>query len=391
MSNATGDEAVRAAPPAPVGADAEVGEPVTPVAAVVKGGGPGASAVSTDSPAADAELVRMVAAAEARSRSAASAPLRLMAVHAHPDDESSKGAATLAKYADEGVGVVVVSCTGGERGDVLNPNFDAEGVDIPQVRLAEMARAAEILGVAHVWLGFEDSGYHEGAPDTWSLPPGTFGDLDPDVEIEALVKVVRAFRPHVMTTYDENGGYPHPDHIRTHIVSVGAFEAAGDPDAYPDAGDPWQPLKLYYNSGSRKRIFAINDAVRERTGEGPFDEWVKYLAEHPRADRSDLVTTRVPVVGYLDARDAALRAHATQIDPQSHWFAVPRDLEEEIWGTDDYELARSLVDPPRRSSGAGASDAPDGDAAAGAERAGGDAGATVETDLFEGLRERVQR
>src|SRR6478609_8754704 len=164
--------------------------------------------------------------AAARSAAAQLAPLRLMAVHAHPDDESSKGAASLAKYSAEGAGVVVVSCTGGERGDILNPKLDIEGVDIPALRISEMARAAEILGVAHVWLGFHDSGYHEGPPESWELPPGSFGALDADEEIAALVRVVRQFRPHVMTTYDENGGYPHPDHIRCHVVSVGAVAVA---------------------------------------------------------------------------------------------------------------------------------------------------------------------
>ena len=164
-----------------------------------------------------------------------------------------------------------------------------------------------------------------------------------------------------MTTYDENGGYPHPDHIRCHVVSVGAFEAAGDPEAYPEAGEPWQPLKLYYNVGfSRERILAINDAVKERTGEGPFDEWIQRFADNPRPDPASRITTQIPVADYFAARDAALKAHETQIDPDSHWFAVPHDLEAEIWGTDDYELARSLVDttaaggrPVRRCPGAG--------------------------------------
>ena len=100
-------------------------------------------------------------------RAALAAPLRLMAVHAHPDDESSKGAATLAKYSADGVGVVVVSCTGGERGDVLNKKLTIDSAEIPALRIREMARAAEILGVAHVWLGFHDTGYHEG--DTGDL------------------------------------------------------------------------------------------------------------------------------------------------------------------------------------------------------------------------------
>ncbi len=96
--------------------------------------------------------------ADERTRAALSSPLRLMAVHAHPDDESSKGAASLAKYSAEGAGVVVVSCTGGERGDILNPKLSTDGVDVPALRITEMAKAAEILGVAHVWLGFHDSG-----------------------------------------------------------------------------------------------------------------------------------------------------------------------------------------------------------------------------------------
>ena len=303
----------------------------------------------------------LTANAERRAQAAAAAPLRLMAVHAHPDDESSKGAPSLAKYAADGVGVMVVSCTGGERGDILNPKFANADIDMHVLRQSEMARAAEILGVAHTWLGFEDSGYHEGPPDSWELPPGSFGALDPQVETAALVKVVRAFRPQVMTTYDENGGYPHPDHIRCHVISMAAFEAAGDPEAFPDAGPPWQPLKLYYNVGfSRARLLAINEAVRERTGEGPFDEWIARFSEHPRPDPGERITTRVPASDYFGHRDAALKAHETQIDPDSHWFAVPHDIESAVWGTDDYELARSLVDSP-----------------------------VPEDDLFAGVRDRV--
>lgn len=303
----------------------------------------------------------LLAGARKRAEAAAAADLRMMAVHAHPDDESSKGAPSLAKYAADGVGVLVVSCTGGERGDILNPKFTDTHFDIASLRIAEMARAAEILGVAHTWLGFEDSGYHEGEPATWKLPEGSFGALDVEIETEALVRVVRAFRPHVMTTYDENGGYPHPDHIRCHVISMAAFEAAGDPDAFPEAGEPWQPLKLYYNVGfSRARIVAINEAVRKRTGDGPFDEWIQRFADNPRPDPGTRITTKIPAADFFDKRDLALRAHETQIDPSSHWFAVPHDIEASVWGTDDYELARSLVN----------TDVP-------------------ESDLFAGIRERV--
>ncbi|RIJ69777.1 mycothiol conjugate amidase Mca [Nakamurella silvestris] len=284
-----------------------------------------------------------------------------MAVHAHPDDESSKGAATLAKYSAEGLGVMVVSCTGGERGDVLNPRLQDKSIDVTALRRQEMANAAAILGVAHEWLGYEDSGYHEGEPDTWELPPGSFADLDPEIEIEALVRLVRTFKPHVMTTYDENGGYPHPDHIRCHVVSMGAFEAAGDPTRFPDAGEPWQVSKLYYNVGfSMKRMIAINDAVVATGAEGPFQEWIERFQGTERTDPFDRATTHIDVVDYFQARDDALKAHETQIDPDAHWFAVPHEIEAAVWRTDDYELARSNVETE-----------------------------TPETDLFAGVRERL--
>ncbi|MFN8043191.1 MAG: mycothiol conjugate amidase Mca [Mycobacterium sp.] len=163
--------------------------------------------------------------------------LRLMAVHAHPDDESSKGAATLARYAAEGHRVLVVTLTGGERGDILNPAMDLPEVRgrIADIRRDEMAKAAEILGVEHHWLGFEDSGLPEGDPPP-PLPDGCFALVPLEEPVAELVKVIRDFRPHVMTTYDENGGYPHPDHIRCHQVSVAAFEAAGGRRLHPDAG-----------------------------------------------------------------------------------------------------------------------------------------------------------
>src|SRR5450432_3985873 len=147
--------------------------------------------------------------------------LRLMAVHAHPDDESSKGAAAMARYVRDGVDVLVCTLTGGERGDILNKAMDRPEVraDLPAVRRAEMARAREILGVDQQFLGFTDSGLPEGDPLP-PLPAGCFA-LEPlEAAARPLVAAVREFRPHVMLTYDENGGYPHPDHIMTHKVSV---------------------------------------------------------------------------------------------------------------------------------------------------------------------------
>jgi mycothiol S-conjugate amidase len=274
-------------------------------------------------------------------------PLRLMTVHAHPDDESSKGAATSARYVAEGHEVMVVTCTGGEAGSILNPAMERPEVlaDLPAIRRAEMALAAEILGVQHRWLGFVDSGLPEGDPKP-PLPEGCFALQDLDVATRPLVALMREFRPHVVITYDENGGYPHPDHIRCHEISVAAFDAAGDADRYPGTGAPWQPLKLYYSHGfSKARLQAFHDALTARGLESPYDEW---LANWPadRRDPGERVTTRVQCADWFDVRDKALIAHATQIDPTSRWFLVPLDIQRKVWPFEEYELVRSLVDAP---------------------------------------------
>jgi mycothiol S-conjugate amidase len=280
-------------------------------------------------------------------RSSAEGPLRMLTVHAHPDDESSKGAATCARYVDEGREVMVVTCTGGERGSILNPAMDRPGIldEMPAVRREEMARAASILGVQHRWLGFVDSGLPEGDPPP-PLPEGSFALGDVDEQVEALVAVIREFRPHVLVTYDERGGYPHPDHIRTHEISVVAFDAAGDPDRHPQAGPPWQPLKLYYSHGfSRARLEAFHAALLARGLESPYGEWLaNWSADFP--DPGSRVTTRVQCADWFPVRDEALRAHATQIDPTSRWFLVPQEIQREVWPTEDYELVRSLVESP---------------------------------------------
>jgi mycothiol S-conjugate amidase len=270
--------------------------------------------------------------------------LRLMAVHAHPDDESSKGAATMAKYVAEGVDVLVVTCTGGERGSVLNPKLDRPEIweNMATLRREEMERAREILGVRQDWLGFVDSGFPEGDPLP-PLPEGCFG-LEPVEQAAApLVKLMREFRPHVVTTYDEDGGYPHPDHVMCHKVSVAAFDAAGDPERYPELGEPWQPLKLYYHmSFSLARVGALHEAMLAAGLESPYAEWLaKWDASRDKGHR---VTTRVPCADYFEVRDDALRAHATQVDPDGSWFHVPLAVQKEAWPTEDYELARCLVE-----------------------------------------------
>src|SRR4051812_22803257 len=270
--------------------------------------------------------------------------LRLLHVHAHPDDESSKGAATTAKYVAEGVDVHVVTCTGGERGSILNPNMDRPDVlaNIAEIRRQEMDRAREILGVTQDWLGFVDSGWPEGAPPP-PLPEGCFALIPVEEAAVPLVRLIRSFRPHVVTTYDENGGYPHPDHIMCHKVSVEAFDAAPDPTRYPGTGEPWKPLKLYYQmTFHRPRFQALHDGMLAAGLESPYSERLEQWEENE--DHFKRVTTQVPCADYFEARDRALLAHATQVDPTSFWFACPLEVQQKAWPTEDYELARSLVE-----------------------------------------------
>ncbi len=276
--------------------------------------------------------------------------LRLMAVHAHPDDESSKGAATMAKYVAEGAEVLVVTCTGGERGSVLNPKLDRPEIwrDMATIRRTEMAAAQEILGVDHAWLGFVDSGLPEGDPLP-PLPEGCFALQDVRTAAAPLVGLMRRFRPHVVATYGEDGGYPHPDHVMCHRVSVAAFEAAGDPDRYPEQGEPWQPLKLYYHVGfHRARVVAVHEAMLAADLESPYAEWLARWEERSRDHRAQQITTRVECSKYFPVRDDALRAHATQVDPDGFWFQVPMEVQQRVWPTEDYELVRSLVDGPEQ-------------------------------------------
>ncbi|MFC3898107.1 mycothiol conjugate amidase Mca [Lentzea rhizosphaerae] len=271
--------------------------------------------------------------------------LRLMAVHAHPDDESSKGAATMARYIAEGHDVMVVTCTDGGAGSILNPAMDRPDVleNMVEIRREEMATAAKILGIQHRWLGFKDSGLPEGDPKP-PLPEGCFALVPLEESVPSLVQVIREFRPHVVVTYDENGGYPHPDHIRTHEISMAALDAAADPEFQPSLGEAWETQKVYYSHGfSRAKLMAFHEAMEARGMESPYTEWLANWDAN-RPDVMDRVTTQVECADYFEIRDEALKAHATQIDPTSRWFAIPQDLQREVWPTEEYELVRSQVD-----------------------------------------------
>ena len=297
-----------------------------------------------------AETESGTAGAASAAGAASTAPLCIVTVHAHPDDEASKGAPTMARYSAHGVRTVLVCCTGGEEGDVNNPALkavgqpfhgldrDAERALLAQVRPRELAAAAAVIGFDEViMLGYHDSGMVDSPVNS---NPNCFHMADIDEAVGRLVKIIRAERPQILVTYgDEQSGYPHPDHIKVHDVSILAFDRSGDARWYPEFGAPWQPLKMYYSAWSRKRIIAIHEAMLELRGSSPFDEnWFK------RPDVDKRITTRIEIGEYYWARSGALRAHATQVDAnESFWFGLSDAELASVYPWEDWILAKSLV------------------------------------------------
>ena len=294
----------------------------------------------------------------------ATTPLCLLSVHAHPDDEASKGAATVAKYAAEDIRGVLVCCTGGEEGEILNPAVDTPEVreNLHAVRMQELRDSVETIGYEKLYmLGYRDSGMKDTEANARA---DNFQNAPLDEAVERLVRIMRAERPQVIITYgDDSKFYPHPDHIRVHEISGPAFEAAGDPNAYPDSGEPWQPLKMYYTGWSARRIRALHDAFIARGEESPYAQWFDREGFDERA--ADHFTTYVDVSDFLHKRREALLAHRTQVDPTGFWMRLPDDVVREVFPWEEFVLARSLVDT-------------------------GVADGEVEDDLFAGLRAPVR-
>lgn len=280
-------------------------------------------------------------------------PLCLLSVHAHPDDEASKGAPTVARYAAEGVHTVLVCCTGGEEGDLHNPALAAPGepfhglegealkAKMAEVRPGELAAAAAAIGFAEVvLLGYRDSGMADSPSNTH---PESFHMADFDEAVRGLVEVVRQRRPQVLLTYgDDHTGYPHPDHIRVHEISVAAFARAGDHDWYPDAGAPWQPAKLYYSVWSRRRMELMHAKMVELGLESPWSD--ERWRNRPSHDHR--ITTRIDIRDFYAARTNALLAHATQVDPTAAWwFGLPDEVAVDLYPWEDWQLARNVAGP----------------------------------------------
>ncbi len=267
-------------------------------------------------------------------------PRSLLAIHAHPDDESSKGAATVARYVSDGVRAVLVTATGGEAGDILNPAMDRPEIvaNLPQVRADELAAAADIIGYEKVtMLGYRDSGM----PDSDANGhPEAFCHQSFDEVLGKLVGIVRSERPDVVFGYDAHEFYPHPDHLRVHELSRALVDAAADDSMFPDLGAPWQITKLYAPVFTTDRITALHNAMLDTVGESPFALWIERMGSFEQPERQ---VTKVDVTGFVDLGRDALRAHRTQVDPDGFWFAVPTEIVESVYPWEDFELLYSGV------------------------------------------------
>jgi N-acetyl-1-D-myo-inositol-2-amino-2-deoxy-alpha-D-glucopyranoside deacetylase len=306
-----------------------------------------------------AVLAEAETAVEAAVDDAAMTPLdvprRLLLVHAHPDDETIGTGATMAKYAAEGALVTLVTCTLGEEGEVLVPGLVHLASDrsdaLGEHRIGELAAACAALGVT-------DQRFL-GGPGRWrdSGMMGTSQNDRPDVFWQAaldeatrhLVAIIREVRPQVVITYDEKGGYGHPDHIQAHRVTVQAFERAGDPSYALEAGEPWRPERLYYTAFPKSVLQAGIDHLRASGDTNFFG--VESADDLPFGNPDEEVTTEIDARAHLDAKVAAMRAHATQIAVDGPFFALSDNVGQQAMGVEHFVLVRGERAPgPGRES-----------------------------------------
>jgi N-acetyl-1-D-myo-inositol-2-amino-2-deoxy-alpha-D-glucopyranoside deacetylase len=275
---------------------------------------------------------------------------RLLLVHAHPDDETINNGATMARYVAEGASVTLLTCTLGEEGEVLVPELAQLAADqadqLGGYRIGELRGAMAALGVTDMrFLGgagrFRDTGMM-GTPA--NEHPRAFWNADLDEAIAHAVAVVREARPQVVVTYDENGGYGHPDHIQAHRVAMGAVEAAADPDYRADLGEAWSVSKVYWNAFPRSVLQQGIDALKA-IGEESFFQGAESADDIPFAVADEAVTAAVDGRDFAGQKDAAMRAHPTQIMVDGPFFALSNNLGLEVLGVEYYRLVRGERGP----------------------------------------------
>ncbi|UAL30718.1 N-acetyl-1-D-myo-inositol-2-amino-2-deoxy-alpha-D-glucopyranoside deacetylase [Nocardioides rotundus] len=282
---------------------------------------------------------------------------RLLLVHAHPDDETIGQGATMAKYAAEGRGVTLVTCTAGEMGEILVPELEHLAADrddgLGEHRRGELDAAMAELGVTdHRFLGgfgtYRDSGmkWH---PDGYAVPAdqssdNAFWHADLTEAATHLVAVIREVRPQVMVTYDQFGNYGHPDHIQAHRVAMYAAQLAAVPSYRRDLGEPWEIAKIYWSAMSESRmregLRRLREAGDTTTFEGMDPEGALPMTS-PDAD----LAAKVDASDHVAAKMAAMRAHATQIATDGPFFALSNNLGNEVWGVEFFRLAHGRQGP----------------------------------------------
>ncbi len=269
--------------------------------------------------------------------------LTLLAVHAHPDDESTSMGGTYARYSDQGVRTVLVTCTDGEVGEMLDPDRDPADAQarMGEIRRAELECAVQVLGIHQlVWLGYRDSGM-AGTPD--NEDPRSFYRSDFGEATRRLVEIVRQERPQVLVSYNEDGGYGHPDHVLAHRITVAAFDQAGDPKRFPELDlAPWQPSKLYYTAWSRARMQRAVQLFAELGLPNPFEDRDLETLGTP----DEAITTRIEVADWLERKRAAWRCHRSQITEDFILLRVPPERARVEMREEFYVRVRSLVDAP---------------------------------------------
>ncbi|MFE9772775.1 N-acetyl-1-D-myo-inositol-2-amino-2-deoxy-alpha-D-glucopyranoside deacetylase [Streptomyces sp. NPDC005931] len=268
---------------------------------------------------------------------------RLLLVHAHPDDESINNGATMARYAAEGAHVTLVTCTLGERGEVIPPDLaHLTGAALGQHRLGELREAVRALGVRDARLlggagRYSDSGMM-GLPD--NDDPGCFWQADVDEAAGLLAEAVLDVRPQVLVTYDDNGGYGHPDHVQAHRVAMRAVELAAD------AG--WDVPKVYWNRVPRSVAEEAFVRLREDLPGLPFAK-AAGVDDVPGVVPDERITTEIDGTAHAAAKAAAMRAHATQITVAEPYFVLSNDLAQPLFTTEYYELVRGVRPDGRES------------------------------------------
>ena len=289
------------------------------------------------------------------SESPESPARRLLLVHAHPDDETINNGATMARYVAEGVGVTLVTCTLGEEGEVRVPELALLAVDeadqLGGYRIGELERACAALGVTdHRFLGgpgrYRDSGMMGTSANDG---PRAFWRVDLELPVRDLVAIIREVRPQVVVTYDENGGYGHPDHIQAHRVAMAAVDRCCDPRYAPDTGPAWQVSKVYWSAMPRSVIQAGIEALAA-SGRSLFDG-VDSVDDIPFGVSDDQITAAVDGSAHVEAKFAAMRAHASQITVDFPFFALADNVGLQAMGTEYYTLARGERGPAAGPSG----------------------------------------